>query len=384
MNMKRDEFHSLRQGNRTLKEYMDDFCALSHYAPEDVDTDAKRRDRFLRGLSGELKVPLSIAYAPNYQALLDQAITLDKNMKKEENRKRKYGSGSSSKYSSGPIQKKPHYHEFSGGHSFRKHGSGHNHNGHNHNGGNKGDTGGHKGHGNNHGHNGSGHNHGRNGNNTSNGPHRPNSEHKRDINQVTCYNCKNKGHYSNECPEKKNGEATKPNPFQKGHVNHVNVEEVFDEPDAVIGTFSLNSFTALVLFDTGASHSFISRAFVIKHGLPTETIGKTMKVSSPGGEMLVNAGCRKLELHIGKYCFPVDLIILESQGLDVILGMDWMTRFEGVIDCANRTIFLTTPEKKRIKFKSTFELKQSKLNSLKGVSIEEVPIVREYPDVFPE
>ena len=102
--MKRDEFHSLRQGNRTLKEYMDDFCALSRYAPEDVDTDAKRRDRFLRGLSGELKVPLSIAYAPNYQALLDQATTLENNMRKEETRKRKYSSGSSSKYSSGPIQ----------------------------------------------------------------------------------------------------------------------------------------------------------------------------------------------------------------------------------------------------------------------------------------
>jgi hypothetical protein len=45
---------------------------------------------------------------------------------------------------------------------------------------------------------------------------------------------------------------------------------------------------------------------------------------------------------------------------------------------------LTTPEKKRIRFKSTFELKGSKANSLKGVSMEEVHIVKEYPDVFPE
>ena len=60
-------------------------------------------------------------------------------------------------------------------------------------------------------------------------------------------------------------------------MNHVNVEEVMDEPDAVIGTFLLNSFSALVLFDTGASHSFISRDFVNKNGLPTETIGKPLK-----------------------------------------------------------------------------------------------------------
>jgi hypothetical protein len=64
--------------------------------------------------------------------------------------------------------------------------------------------------------------------------------------------------------------------------------------------------------------------------------------------------------------------------------MDWMTAFEGVIDCANKTITLTTPEKKRIRFKSTFKLKGSKVNSLKGVSMDEVLVVKEYPDVFTE
>ena len=102
---------------------------------------------------------------------------------------------------------------------------------------------------------------------------------------MTCYKCKNKGHSSNECPERKAEEAAKPNQFQKGHVNHVNVEEVYDEPDAVIGTFLLNSFTALVLFDTGASHSFISRTFVNKNALPVETMRNPIRVSTPGGEM---------------------------------------------------------------------------------------------------
>src|SRR3954467_237573 len=79
----------------------------------------------------------------------------------------------------------------------------------------------------------------------------------------------------------------------------------------------------------------------------------------------------------------MSLITLDSQGLDVILGMDWMTKYEGVLDCANRIVALTTPNKKRIRFKSNFESKGSKLNSLKGVSIDSVLIVREYPDVFP-
>jgi hypothetical protein len=65
MNLKKDEFCTLRQGKRTLKEYMDDFFSLSRYAPDDVDTDAKRKDKFLAGLKGELKIPLSVAYAPS-------------------------------------------------------------------------------------------------------------------------------------------------------------------------------------------------------------------------------------------------------------------------------------------------------------------------------
>jgi hypothetical protein len=162
------------------------------------------------------------------------------------------------------------------------------------------------------------------------------------------------------------------------------VEEIYDEPDAVYGMFLLNKFSKLVLFNTGASHSFISRALMVKNKIPTETIGCPKRVSSPGGELIVNAGCRDLVMEIGKHKFPANLIVLDSQGLDVILGMDWMTAFEGVIYCGNKTITLTTPEKKHIRFKSTFELKGYKVNSLKGVSIEDVPVVKEYPDVFPE
>jgi hypothetical protein len=117
----------------------------------------------------------------------------------------------------------------------------------------------------------------------------------------------------------------KPTPFQKGHVNHVNVEEVYEEPDAVIGTFLLNNFSALVLFDTGASHSFISRVFVDRNKIPTSTINRPIKINSPGGEMIATYGCPHLTLEIGAHSFPTSLIVLESQGLDIILGMNWMT-----------------------------------------------------------
>jgi hypothetical protein len=335
----------------------------------------KRKEKFLEGLNDELSIPLSVAYTPTFQSLLNQSITLESKIKQSENRKRKHHV---SKYQE-PVHKRS-YHSDHGSSGFHKNGGNH----HNHNGGNghqhKGNGHHHNGHRNHNNHNSTrtnGHNNGNNNGRYNNVPE------KRDISQVECYKCHKTGHYANDCPQKKD-EGNKPNPFQKGHVNHINVEEIYDEPDAVYGMFLLNKFSTLVLFDTGASHSFISRVFVVKNKIPTETIGCPIRVSSLGGELIVNAGCRDLVLEIGKHKFPANLIVLDSQGLDVILGMDWMTAFEGVIDCANKTITLTTPEKKRIHFKSTFELKGSKVNSLKGVSMHEVPVVKEYPDVFPE
>ena len=85
-----------------------------------------------------------------------------------------------------------------------------------------------------------------------------------------------------------------------------------------------------------------------------------------------------------KACFPSDLIILESQGLDVILGMDWLSMYGGNIDCASKSILLTTPEGRRIKYVSRHVPKRTQVNCLTGVVQEEVPVVKDFPDVFPE
>ena len=82
--------------------------------------------------------------------------------------------------------------------------------------------------------------------------------------------------------------------------------------------------------------------------------------------------------------FPSDLIILESQGLDVILGMDWLSMYGGNIDCTSKTILLTTLEGRRIKYVSRHVPKGTQVNCLTGVVQEEVPVVRDFPEVFPE
>ena len=73
-----------------------------------------------------------------------------------------------------------------------------------------------------------------------------------------------------------------------------------------------------------------------KYNLPTVSLKSPMLVSSTGAEYMASRGCYQLPVTIGRHVFPTDLIVLESQGLDVILGMDWLSKFEGNIDCASK------------------------------------------------
>ena len=69
-------------------------------------------------------------------------------------------------------------------------------------------------------------------------------------------------------------------------MNHVSVEEVEAQPDAVIGKFLVKSFNTIFLFDTGASHPYILRGFVDKFNLRTQALMSPMLVTSPGAEYM--------------------------------------------------------------------------------------------------
>ena len=68
---------------------MNEFNNLSRYAPDDVDTDTKRKERFLNGMNDELSILLTVAYTPDYQSLVDQAIVLENKLKQVATKKRK-------------------------------------------------------------------------------------------------------------------------------------------------------------------------------------------------------------------------------------------------------------------------------------------------------
>ena len=128
--------------------------------------------------------------------------------------------------------------------------------------------------------------------------------------------------------------------YVRGKVNHVTSESAQDAPDVVIGMFPVNSHSASVLFDSGASHSFISARFVKKNTMLMHTMKKNMLVSSPGGEMKASLMCPRVKLVIRGVEFEADLMVLNFASIDVILGMDWLIAHKAVIQCATRTILL--------------------------------------------
>jgi hypothetical protein len=77
------------------------------------------------------------------------------------------------------------------------------------------------------------------------------------------------------------------------------VEEAQEALDVVLGMFFVNDTSAVVLFDSRESHSFISAAYVEKHNLPLALLKCQMIVISPGVDMLIRQLCSKVNLKIG-------------------------------------------------------------------------------------
>jgi hypothetical protein len=110
-----------------------------------------------------------------------------------------------------------------------------------------------------------------------------------------------------------------------------------------------------------------------------------MLVSSPGGEMRMKHICPVVSITIREVDFPSNLILLDSKGIDIILGMDWLSKCDGVIQCTRKAVRLTKKDGTTVEFVAMVQSDQdSMLNQTKAVALEDIRVVQEYPDVFPE
>ncbi|XP_073121263.1 uncharacterized protein [Henckelia pumila] len=140
---------------------------------------------------------------------------------------------------------------------------------------------------------------------------------------------------------------TKPN----AHVFAVTQEEADDANEVVAGTILINTNPAYVLFDCGATHSFISKRFTKKIWLISEKLTETLRVASPTNKIIETLKIhRKCKICVCEQIFDADLVELNMMEFDVILGMDWLSRNHAVVSCRDKNVKLQTPNHEEIAF----------------------------------
>jgi hypothetical protein len=94
----------------------------------------------------------------------------------------------------------------------------------------------------------------------------------------------------------------------------------------MMGMFFVANHPALKHFDSGASHTFINRTFVVKHDIPIGETKDNFYIQSPGGRLNSKQMVYQIPIEFGGHSFPTNMIVLKDQDIDVILGMNWMAQ----------------------------------------------------------
>jgi predicted aspartyl protease len=112
------------------------------------------------------------------------------------------------------------------------------------------------------------------------------------------------------------------------------VEEIPMGEEVLADTFSLNEHPIIILFNSGASHNFMSSTYAKKAKLSLVASRVPYVIRTPGGRVDANQIVQKAPLELSRRIFRTNLIILSDQGIDVILGMSWMKLHKAVLDIA--------------------------------------------------
>ncbi|GJV50980.1 putative reverse transcriptase domain-containing protein [Tanacetum coccineum] len=199
-----------------------------------------------------------------------------------------------------------------------------------------------------------------------------------------------------------------------GRVYSLCAEAAVKDNNVVNGTFLINNVYASVLFDTGADRSFVSYAFSKYIDIPPTTLDTNYSVELADGKSLTtNTILRGCTLNLQNHLFKIDLLPIELGSFDVIVGMDWMAEHRAEVVCYEKYIrvpygnnmLIIQGERSGVKNESRLEVISS-IRTQKYIDqgcqvfliqiikeeeteiperrIEDVPVVRDFPEVFPE
>ncbi|GKA33116.1 putative reverse transcriptase domain-containing protein, partial [Tanacetum coccineum] len=187
------------------------------------------------------------------------------------------------------------------------------------------------------------------------------------------------------------------------------------DSNIVTGTFLLNNRYASILFDTGADRSFVSTAFSSQIDITPSTLDHYYDVELADGRIIgLNTILRGCTLNLLNHPFNINLMPVELGSFDAIIGMDWLAKYQAIIVCAekivripwgNETLIIHGDRSNRGHEARLHIISYSKTQEymLKGCPVflahvttkevedksekkrlEDVPIVRDFPKVFPE
>jgi hypothetical protein len=175
-------------------------------------------------------------------------------------------------------------------------------------------------------------------------------------------------------------------------VNHLEANTVQETPGVSLGTFLVEYHSTNVLFDTVATHSFVTASWVESHNIPVAPMYPPMRVSSIGERTQMDRFCPSIRVPIRGIEFPDDLIVMGNHDatIDVILGMNWLTMYKASLSCDKRTTKLVSLSGEEVLVELV--LSRPRKGSCHQVTahIEEIEpseainVVSEFSDVFPE
>ncbi|GJQ92054.1 putative reverse transcriptase domain-containing protein [Tanacetum coccineum] len=193
---------------------------------------------------------------------------------------------------------------------------------------------------------------------------RVNTNNKNNKNQKAgaCYECGNIGHIKKNCLKLKNYGNRNRNGTTQGRAYALGVRDASPDSNVITGTFLLNNRYATILFDTGADRSFVFNTFSALISITPTTLEIHYDVELADGKIIgVNTIIRGYTLNFMNHPFNIDLMLVLLGSFDVIIGMDWLTKYHGVIICDEKIVrgcdvFLAHITTKEAKDKSEFQI----------------------------
>ncbi|GKD22499.1 reverse transcriptase domain-containing protein [Tanacetum coccineum] len=150
---------------------------------------------------------------------------------------------------------------------------------------------------------------------------------------VTCHACGEKVHYKNQCPKANNN--------AHGRAYLLRDKNAHQDPNIVTGMFLLNQHLARVLFDSGADKSFVSISLASMLNILPITLDTTYDIEMADGNLVgtntVIQGCTLILLN---QPFEIDLMPIKLGSFDVVIGMDWLSKYHARIICDEKVVHI--------------------------------------------